>query len=233
MRLRPSGSKGPIAVSRAGFETYQETEAWTWEQMALTRARVIAGKPDLTARITAGIHALLCARRDPEKVRRDVADMRARLEKEFGTADPWAIKMVPGGMVDLEFIAQWLILVHAHDHPEIVERDIARVFQQAGSLGLLDAEAAEFLAAAARLERQIMTQVRLLAGRDGGLGDAPQSLKQSVVRALGARSFEALSDELISVEARVRQQYIRLVQEGAGRHTEADASTTQATTEAR
>lgn len=232
MRLRPSGSKGPIAVSRAGFEAYQKTEAWTWEQMALTRARVIAGKPDIAARITAGIQTILCTKRDPEVVRRDVADMRARLEKEFGTADPWAIKMVPGGMVDLEFIAQWLILVQAHAHPEIVERDISRVFERAGALGVIEAGDAAFLARAARLERQIMTQVRLIAGRDGGLGDAPQSLKQSVVRALGASTFEALSDELVSVEAEVRRQYIHLVQNAAGRHTQPSASTLQATTEA-
>ncbi len=231
MRLRPSGSKGPIAVSRSGFAAYQKTEAWTWEQMALTRARVIAGAPDIARRVGAVILQALCRRRDPEAVRRDVADMRARLEKEFGSTDPWAIKMAPGGMVDLEFIAQWLILVHAHDHPEMVERDIAKVFRQAGALGLLAQSDAQFLAEAARTERQIMTQVRLLAGRDGGLGEAPQSLRQSIVRALGARDFATLSAELISVEAGVRRQYIRLVGTAPDGHNQIVASNTRSAEE--
>ena len=231
MRLRPSGSKGPIAVSQSGFDAYQETEAWTWEQMALTRARVIAGKPDIADRVGASIRRVLCRRRDPEAVRRDVADMRARLEKEFSTADPWAIKMVPGGMIDLEFIAQWLILVHAHDNPAMLERDIALVFRQAGARGLLPATDAAFLADAARLERQIMTQVRLLAGRDGGLGEAPQSLKQSVVRALGAADFETLSAQLIAVEAGVRSHYMRLVGTAAQGHNQAAAKHLRTTEE--
>jgi glutamate-ammonia-ligase adenylyltransferase len=223
MRLRPSGSKGPAAVSRAGFESYQATEAWTWEQMALTRARVIAGPPEIAARVEAGIRDALRRTRDAEAVRRDVADMRQRLEKEFGTSDPWSLKQVAGGIVDLEFIAQYLILAHAHDHAAIVLRDIAEVFEVAGRLAIIPAEDAAALADAARFERSVLGQMRLLAGADGGLAGAPEGLRRAIVRALGAESFEALETRLRTVQADVRARYLRLVGRPAAHHIDATA----------
>ena len=211
MRLRPSGSKGPIAVSRQSFEAYQESEAWTWEQMALTRARVVAGAEDVADRVAEGIVRALRRARDPERVRADVADMRMRLEKEFGTPDPWALKQVAGGLTDLEFIAQWLVLVHAHAHAEMVERDVARVLETAGRLGLLSEEDAAALAGAARFERAVMSEMRFLAGKDGGLAEAPDGMRRALAAALGAADFSDLERRLVAVEADVRARFLGLV----------------------
>ena len=107
MRLRPSGQKGPVATQLSSFVHYQASEAWTWEHMALTRARVISGPPALRAAVETAIRDVLVKPRDRAKTAADVRDMRARIEKEKGTRDPWELKQVRGGLVDLEFIAQY------------------------------------------------------------------------------------------------------------------------------
>ncbi len=87
MRLRPSGQKGPVATQLSSFIDYQQREAWTWEHLALTRARVISGPPDLHERRRAAIRQVLTLPRDRAKIAADVRDMRARIEKEKGTKD--------------------------------------------------------------------------------------------------------------------------------------------------
>ena len=83
MRLRPSGNKGPVAVSLAAFRRYHAESAWTWERMALTRARVVAGPAALRARIEAAIAAALAAAGDPDRIRADAASMRARMLRDL------------------------------------------------------------------------------------------------------------------------------------------------------
>ncbi|MFN3076418.1 MAG: bifunctional [glutamine synthetase] adenylyltransferase/[glutamine synthetase]-adenylyl-L-tyrosine phosphorylase [Alphaproteobacteria bacterium] len=145
MRLRPSGSKGPLAVSLEAFEKYQLEAAWTWEHMALTRARVIHGRPELAARLTAAIHDTLCRKRDPDRLVVDVADMRERLVREKPAASPWIIKYVRGGLVDVEFIAQYLQLLHAPEHPEILSPNTAEALDRLASAERIGAEEAQTL----------------------------------------------------------------------------------------
>src|SRR5690606_2484777 len=107
---RPSGNKGPVATHIDAFRKYQRDQAWLWEHMALTRARPIAGDPALMREAAAEIEAILATPRDPAKVRREAADMRALIESEKPAASPWDVKLVPGGIIDLEFIAQTAVL---------------------------------------------------------------------------------------------------------------------------
>src|ERR1700676_4691097 len=119
MRLRPSGRAGPVASRIDSFVGYQEREAWTWEHMALTRARVVSASPAFAGRIEAAIRDVLRRRREARAIAADVVDMRAAIAKEKGDADPWNLKYAAGGLVDIEFIAQYLQLVHAATVPEI------------------------------------------------------------------------------------------------------------------
>src|SRR5690606_28324002 len=112
-KLRPSGSKGPVAVRLSPFERYYAEEAWTWELQALTRLRAVAGDDALAARVTAIAHDTLARPRDPEKVRADVANMRGLMERERAGRSVWDLKLAPGGFVDIEFIAQALQLIYA------------------------------------------------------------------------------------------------------------------------
>ena len=118
MRLRPSGRSGPLATQIDGFKSYQDREAWTWEHMALTRARVVSGSAAFAARIEAVIRDVLCRKRDPDIIAADVVEMRAAIAKEKGDGNPWDLKYAAGALVDIEFIAQYLQLVHAEAAPE-------------------------------------------------------------------------------------------------------------------
>ncbi|MFD2058125.1 bifunctional [glutamine synthetase] adenylyltransferase/[glutamine synthetase]-adenylyl-L-tyrosine phosphorylase [Mesorhizobium calcicola] len=110
LRLRPSGNKGPVATHIDAFKKYQRQEAWTWEHMALSRARAIAGDAGLCGEVEAEVAAVLGQPREAAKVRAEASDMRAMIEKEKPPRDLWDIKLIPGGLIDLEFIAQVAVL---------------------------------------------------------------------------------------------------------------------------
>src|SRR5690606_2161000 len=118
---RPSGNAGPLATRLSSFLRYQREDAWTWEHMALTRARVIAGPAEFAAHLESEIAAIVARPRDADTVRAEVAAMRARIAAGKGSSDPWNLKLVPGGLVDVEFIAQALQLTHAAERPDIVD----------------------------------------------------------------------------------------------------------------
>ncbi|MBZ9669458.1 bifunctional [glutamine synthetase] adenylyltransferase/[glutamine synthetase]-adenylyl-L-tyrosine phosphorylase [Mesorhizobium sp. ES1-3] len=110
LRLRPSGNKGPVATHIDAFKKYQRQEAWTWEHMALSRARPIAGDASLCGEVEAEVAAVLSQARDAAKVRAEASDMRAMIEQEKPPRDLWDIKLIPGGLIDLEFIAQVAVI---------------------------------------------------------------------------------------------------------------------------
>ena len=106
LRLRPSGNKGPVATHIASFRKYQRTEAWTWEHMALTRARVVAGDEAFAAEIHAEIGEILGLPHDRSKIAADARQMRELIEEEKPARDAFDVKLAPGGLIDIEFIAQ-------------------------------------------------------------------------------------------------------------------------------
>jgi glutamate-ammonia-ligase adenylyltransferase len=110
LRLRPSGNKGPVATHMEAFRKYQRQEAWVWEQMALTRARAVAGDRQLCADIAAEVADILAQPRDAAKVRDEALKMRRMIDEEKPPHDLWDIKLIPGGLIDLEFIAQVAVL---------------------------------------------------------------------------------------------------------------------------
>jgi glutamate-ammonia-ligase adenylyltransferase len=148
VRLRPSGNAGPLVTTLAGFESYQLDEAWTWEHQALVRARPVAGDSALGERFEAVRRRVLCQPRDPARLRQDIADMRERIRQQKPlSGDGFDLKLSPGGRVDVEFIAQYLVLTHAHALPELTgPRGTADILHLADAQGLLDAGQGEALA---------------------------------------------------------------------------------------
>ena len=108
MRLRPSGRAGPVASQVESFAEYRDREAWTWEHMALTRARVISASPSFRTKIETVIRQVLTRPRDASAVANDVADMRRAIALEKGENEIWDLKYAAGGVVDIDFIAQYL-----------------------------------------------------------------------------------------------------------------------------
>src|SRR5262249_494735 len=151
MRLRPTGRSGPVATQIDGFRAYHAEDAWTWEHMALTRARVVSASPGFAARVEAGVRHTLTRPREPTTVAAHVLEMRGEIAQEKGEGERWDLKYAAGGLVDLEFIAQYLQLVYATERPEIPDTSTARVLDKAWAAGVLVPEEADVLRPAARL----------------------------------------------------------------------------------
>ncbi|MBE9606729.1 bifunctional [glutamine synthetase] adenylyltransferase/[glutamine synthetase]-adenylyl-L-tyrosine phosphorylase [Acetobacteraceae bacterium H6797] len=164
MRLRPSGSKGPVATSLTAFRAYHETQAWTWERMALTRARVIAGPPALRKAIQKVIQEALIAHAGP-KALEDARAMRLRMLRDLPADGPWDVKAMPGGLVEVEFIAQALQLAHAAENPAILTQTTREALAALAKAGILSAEESQALINADRLWRAVQSTIRLTLGR--------------------------------------------------------------------
>jgi glutamate-ammonia-ligase adenylyltransferase len=139
MRLRPSGASGQLVTSLAAFERYQAERAWTWEKQALTRARVVAATGDFGRTVSAALWHAAYTPRDPEALKAEVAAMRDKMVTHLaaGEADAVDLKQDPGGIVDIEFVVQFLLLAHGHDHPEVTDPSPARALERLVAAGLL------------------------------------------------------------------------------------------------
>ena len=201
MRLRPSGNKGPVAVSLPAFVRYHAESAWTWERMALTRARVVAGGPAIRARVTRAIAAAVL--RPSPTTRADAAAMRGRLLRDLPARTPWDVKLQPGGGMEVEFIAQTLQLVHG----AVPGGQCTRVaLAGLGAAGHLP-EWAELIAAD-RLWRTIQSMVRITAGR--GATTLPAAAETAIARAAGL-DLGALPATVAHHAALVRAAFIQHV----------------------
>jgi glutamate-ammonia-ligase adenylyltransferase len=198
MRLRPSGNQGPVAVSLAAFIRYHAESAWTWERMALTRARVAVAPPALRGRLEAAIADALHHTASPEAIRADAAVMRARIAREFPGRNPWDMKYRPGGMIDVEFIEQ---------------------------VGVLCGETLPaWLARAWELYFSVQSVLRILIGRTVP-AELPHASEVALLHALRARSCDsdladsdlvdvaALLAKLDSTAARVRAAFVQRIGE--------------------
>ena len=217
MRLRPSGTKGPIAVSLDAFELYHRDSAWTWEHMALTRARTIAGPPALRRRAEEAIRNVLVRQRDPDRLAIDVADMRQRIAREHPGHSFWDIKYQAGGLIDAEFIAQYLQLRHAAAHPEILEKSAASAIERAAKAGLIARTAATNLDAALRLWHAVQGLMRLTIGDDLDEATAGTGLLRALARGAGAADFAALKRQMKTAAGRVRRHFADIIESPARR----------------
>jgi len=211
MRLRPSGRAGPLATQIAGFIAYQDTEAWTWEHMALTRARVVSASPAFKARVEGVIAEVLRRERDPEAIAGDVVEMRAAIAHENSDRERWDLKYAAGGLIDIEFIAQYLQLVHAHRWPDVLDTSTARVLDKAWALQLLPVEDAEVLRPAVRLYHDLTQILRLCLPGPFDAKTAGAGLLGLLARAADVPDFATLDATLIETQAKVRASFVRIL----------------------
>jgi glutamate-ammonia-ligase adenylyltransferase len=211
MRLRPSGRAGPLATSLAAFAHYQRNEAWTWEHMALTRARLVSASPAFGARVGSVIREVLCAPREAASVAAHVVEMRRAIAAEKGAAACWDLKYAAGGLIDLEFIAQYLQLVHAQAIPEVLDTATATVFEKASRFGLISIEDAELLRGAARLYHDLGQILRLCLAAPFEPKSAGTSLAALLARAADVPDFPTLEAYLTETQARVCNAFARIL----------------------
>ncbi len=213
MRLRPSGKAGPIATSFASFERYHREQAWTWEQMALTRARVIAGPRPLIAEIERAIRVTLTRPRDAQSLRADVADMRARIERERHATSVWEVKHVRGGLVDIEFIAQYLQLCHAHAAPQVLSTNTMEALGALSAARVLAADIADDLIEDLGFWQQIQARLRLTFNEPlpaAGGEDGTKALREAF-RDIAGSDLDALARRMEATATRVLAYFSAVV----------------------
>ena len=211
MRLRPSGRQGPVASHVTSFAEYQQREAWTWEHMALTRARVISASPEFRARIEQIVRDVLTRRRDAVRVANDVSEMRRAIALEKGEGDVWDLKYAAGGMVDIDFIAQYLQLVHAADKPDILDVSTLHVLDNAARLGLLPQSAAQVLRPATRLYHDLTQILRLCVSERFRPETSGEDLLRVMARAGDAPDFSSLQARVKETQTEVRRVFLALL----------------------
>jgi len=211
MRLRPSGRAGPVASRLDSFAEYQDREAWTWEHMALTRARVISSSPEFRSKIEQIIRAVLTRRRDRASTAGDVVDMRRAIALEKGEDDVWDLKYAAGGTVDIDFIAQYLQLVHAADKPDILDVSTLHVLDNAARLGVLPQSAAQVLRPATRLYHDLTQILRLCVSERFRPETSGEDLLRVMARAGDAPDFSSLEARVRETQTEVRRVFLALL----------------------
>ena len=211
MRLRPTGNKGPVAVSLKSFAEYHASESWTWEHMALTRGRLIAGTPQLQARVAAEIRNRLTQKREPAAIIADARAMRGRMAETFPGRNAWDLKYAPGGLVDIEFIAQSLQLVHAPARAELLCTNTIEALGKLRQAKVLTQADADVLIASARLQHALTQVLRIALDETPVIEEATQGLKALLTKAAEAASFAETQRRLEELQSQTRAIFDRLM----------------------
>ena len=185
LRLRPDGASGLLVSSTEAFRDYQLHHAWVWEHQALTRARFVCGNAAIGARFEALRREVLSAPRDAAKLREDVLSMREKMHAgHVNDTDLFDLKHGRGGIVDVEFCVQYLVLRHCAGHPELADNvgNIA-LLQRAGTAGLLPADLAQ---AAADAYRELRRQQHVIKLSGAEYARVPPQALESVRNAVNA-----------------------------------------------
>jgi len=216
LKLRPSGAKGPVAVSLAAFENYYTREADTWEFLALTRARVVwATSGDFADLVRLKIETMLRRQRDADQTARDVLDMRALMEKERPARGFWDFKLSVGGQVDCEFAAQHLQLIHAEAGGPLRAGTLAALsaMQRAGLAPAPDIEA---LATAWKVQQSLAQVMRVSLTELDDPHNEPEAFQRKLARAVHTRRLDTLEKKLKDIRRRARTAFEKIVTPGDG-----------------
>ena len=209
MQLRPTGAKGPVAVSLKGLEGYYEADADVWEFLALTRARVVwANHAGFAEQVAASVETALRRPRDLADTAAQVRAMRALMARERPAGGFWDLKLAPGGLVDAEFAAQFLQIAYASQGAPLHANTLAALAALAEA-GLGDPGDLTALAEAWALQQALSQLMRAALDERDGPEAEPDAFKQLLATAGGAADFEALTRKLEELRGRARAAFER------------------------
>jgi [glutamine synthetase] adenylyltransferase / [glutamine synthetase]-adenylyl-L-tyrosine phosphorylase len=216
MQLRPSGTKGPVAVRFAALENYYKGQAWTWEYQALTRLRPVAGDPSLCAQIEALARQALAAPRDPKKTQDDVVAMRAKMVAAHPVRGAFDIKRQSGGLIDLEFFVQAHQLISASQGLDVVRANSLDALTALAQAGAIARESANRLILAGAILHDMRQILAVASGPEFNPETASLGLKQALAGALNAPDFASAA----AIYADARATITAAWQEITGQATE-------------
>jgi glutamate-ammonia-ligase adenylyltransferase len=207
MRLRPSGRQGPVATSLAAFGKYQAEQAWVWEHLALTRARVVAGPPDLGSEVELTIRAALDGRESDTDVLDQAREMRAKLlDAHAGDRqNPWSLKYAAGGLMEIEFLAQTGVLYHG-----LACHTAGEALPVLATSGWIDVGEATALSDALALMQRLQQIERVALETPIDPEIAGEGLRRAMMRACGVSRFSELEERLSALQNTAAQICERL-----------------------
>lgn len=212
MALRPSGGAGPIAVSLNAFDSYYADKAWTWEFMALSRARLIyASSPAFEALLKERIQAQLIRPRQQDEIRDDVHNMRLRLLRDKGPRGSWDIKRVRGGVTDIEFCIQYLQLVSGNSHPDCLSSSTFEAINKLNALGFLERADAQILTQALELFTAMRQYLAIAIEGVFDPDSAPDIVQRGLTQMCKQTDFESLARFYQETVSRVSEVYDKYV----------------------
>lgn len=211
MRLRPSGNSGAVAVPLSAYADYMRQDAWTWEIMAATRARPIAGPDDLVASVRQVMEQAICRPRDTVDLRGRVRDMRSRIMAHHGTDNIWSVKQVQGGLVDLEFLVQYLILANAEANPSIISGNVATALERLSGAGLLPGVDLTALIKAHADLQGIQSLLRLCFNGQFTEEAASPDFRALAARLSGTDDFDGVRARLVEAQSLISDVYEEIV----------------------
>jgi [glutamine synthetase] adenylyltransferase / [glutamine synthetase]-adenylyl-L-tyrosine phosphorylase len=200
LRLRPSGGKGPVAVTLSAFREYHAAESETWERMALTRARVVAGDKPFGAEAQQAINAVFTRDGDRKELVKDIRDMRSLISGEKPARGYWDLKLAAGGLVDIEFTTQYLLMRHAVSFQDVLCPNIGEALERLQKISVLTAKQAEELTEAWRLQTSLAQIIALGNSVPFEPEKARMPFKLRLAKSAGLPDFNSLDAFLRSAQ---------------------------------
>ncbi|MCC7038168.1 MAG: bifunctional [glutamine synthetase] adenylyltransferase/[glutamine synthetase]-adenylyl-L-tyrosine phosphorylase [Alphaproteobacteria bacterium] len=188
-RLRPAGNDGPLAAQLEGFFEYHKKDAWVWEHMSLIRSRLIYATDATRKYFTDELTKILSVKRDDRELRGEMLEMRAKVEKQFGSKDAWQLKYRRGGLMDVLFAVQFLILQNAHKNKGLFAPALDDAIKILKTKKLLAAQDAEKLSAAHHDAQAIQSFLRLCAELPFDPEKDPPGLKKALAESVGGKKM--------------------------------------------
>ncbi|WP_169568772.1 bifunctional [glutamine synthetase] adenylyltransferase/[glutamine synthetase]-adenylyl-L-tyrosine phosphorylase [Sneathiella limimaris] len=213
MRLRPHGKAGPLALPLEGFNSYYMNDAWTWELLALTRARPIVGDESLLVDVQKELQTIIGQDRDPQTLSTDLLDMQERIYAANSGVSIWALKHHPGGLMDLEFICQYLKLKDCHKHPDILVPNTIEALSKLKEKDLIERSDADTLIDAMSFYLNLQGLIRLSLKDRIVTDEIPAALKDALAEAGNVESFEELNVKVEKTEQAVTRIFRKLIGE--------------------
>lgn len=216
MRLRPSGNAGPVAVSRAAFATYHAQDSWTWERLALTRAQLMAATPGFAKTVRETILTALCRPEPTTKILADTAAMQARLAAEIKPRGPFDVRAIPGGMMEVGFVAQALQLIHGPQNHALFQPNTATALKNLANAGYLPKTMADILIHADFLWRTIQG-INRITGLSEKAVTPPPTMLDPLLRITGFATLAQLQAEMADTSHSVHDIFKHVISKGTYR----------------
>ncbi len=215
LRLRPSGNSGPIASSIESFLQYQLNDAWTWEHMALTRTRIIISSSEIKRSLETSVRKILTQNRDPKKLLNDVASMRSRIVQNRKQPGPWDMKNMRGGLIDIEFIAQYLQLKYSHLNEKILSSNTKEAITKLGEAGFLETPDVRNLLEALDLWHNLQGILRLTITDGTNWSEPNTSIYAKIIKSCGAQNMDHLQSLVKKLSADCYKVYQKIIEKPA------------------